>query len=117
MVKAGSNVAKYIYDGKYWLALNNANEIGLPENGTLGNFKSCKDIKRANPYAKDGMYTIDPDGEGGNKPFKAYCDMSYDGGGWTKIIYGPDTTLDYLSHFGNISPVLTAKQRIKKVKL
>ena len=83
LVKAGNNVAKYIYDGKYWLALNNANEIGLPTNGSLGNFKSCKEIKKANLNARDGMYEIDPDGEGGNAPFKVYCDMTTDGGGWT----------------------------------
>ena len=43
----------------------------------------CKGIKRANPNASDGIYWIDPDGEGGEEPMKARCDMS--GGGWTLI--------------------------------
>ena len=31
----------------------------------------------------DGLYWLDPDGEGGNDPFQAYADMTRQGGGWT----------------------------------
>ena len=45
---------------------------------------SCKQILVADPTAKSGMYTLKRASDGAT--FSAYCDMSYDGGGWTQCM-------------------------------
>lgn len=46
----------------------------------------CQEILNNNPKATSGTYEIDPDGPGGNQPFKVYCDMQTDGGGWIRVL-------------------------------
>jgi hypothetical protein len=47
---------------------------------------TCKTILAATPGAASGLYTIDLDGSGTVfPPIKVYCDMAFDGGGWTII--------------------------------
>ncbi|GAB5390050.1 MAG: hypothetical protein Alpg2KO_30180 [Alphaproteobacteria bacterium] len=39
------------------------------------------------PATDTGVYQIDLDGSGGDAPFIVYCDMTTDGGGWTRVAY------------------------------
>ncbi len=47
---------------------------------------SCKELHEADPQAPSGVYSIDPDGEGGEDPFDAYCEMEANDGGWTLVL-------------------------------
>lgn len=46
---------------------------------------SCRAIKLTAPSTPDGFQTIDPDGAGPIAPFKVWCDMTRDGGGWMLV--------------------------------
>ena len=46
---------------------------------------SCAALKKADATLKDGAYWLDADGAGAIKPFRVWCDMTADGGGWTLV--------------------------------
>jgi hypothetical protein len=65
--------------------------------GTAG--KSCYSLLLDGKNT-DGVYWIDPDGGGANTPFQVYCDMTYDGGGWTMLMKATrGTTFGYSASY------------------
>jgi len=47
---------------------------------------SCQVVKDNSPASPSGVYSIDPDGDGGVAPYDVYCEMGLDDGGWTMVM-------------------------------
>lgn len=47
--------------------------------------QTCGHLRLQHPDAGSGLYTIDPDGEGGVEPFEVYCDMGFPQSGLTLV--------------------------------
>ena len=62
------------------------------EGDNLEEKTTCQTIKQFNPESRSGLYTINPDGQGGVAPFNAYCEMERMGGGWTLYARHKDGT-------------------------
>jgi hypothetical protein len=64
---------------------------------------SCKDIRTKVATAKDGIFWVDADGFGGSAPFQVTCDMTTDGGGWTKVSEYAETYYANLAERGQLA--------------
>ena len=53
----------------------------------LKEWTSCQALLTAQPGTASGEYYIDPDGAGAAPGVKVWCDMTNDGGGWTRVLW------------------------------
>ncbi len=64
---------------------------------------SCKDVYDSGASTGDGLYWIDPDDDGDTSDsWEAWCDMTNDGGGWTKLFSSHYPTFWNSSIYGDV---------------
>lgn len=59
-------------------------------------YPSCIARLLSVPASPSAVYPLDPDGPGGAPPFRAFCEMVLDGGGWTLLLKVNGTRTTFL---------------------
>ncbi len=72
-----------VYHGADEVCYNGLNDDCDADTPDICDAQSCLELLNQTPGLPSGDYMIDPDGEGAIEPFEVFCDMEYDGGGWT----------------------------------
>jgi len=73
---------------------------------TCVSFSTCLTLL-AEGNTTSGVYEVDPDGPGGNPAFDAWCDMTADGGGWTRVFLGANNSYsDALTYETGTAPII-----------
>jgi hypothetical protein len=69
---------------------------------------SCSQILAAMPGAPSGIYVIQP--VPGAAAYSVYCDMTLDGGGWTRFFAGKNGSTNVFNHFETVAVDCTDPQ-------
>ncbi|MBM4345907.1 MAG: hypothetical protein FJ100_21245 [Deltaproteobacteria bacterium] len=78
-----SSSSLMVCNGKQFSAFAYAIAVGSDQKSPG---QSCLDIQTKAGAKTDGLYWIDPNGGSNADAFQAYCDMTKDGGGWTRMM-------------------------------
>lgn len=83
----GGGVASGTYNATVQVTSSCGTVKTVPLTLSVAKYRSCAEILAAGLSTGDGFYQIDPDGPSGGLPdVTAYCDMTFDGGGWTLLL-------------------------------
>jgi hypothetical protein len=105
-------------DGTSWGSLGGAPVGQVPSGGagTAGDpGRSCLDIHLAYPNLGDGLYVVDPDGDG--TTIQVQCDMTRAGGGWTYAVksWNGSGVATQQGAVGSVGSALTHKGAVYKL--